>query len=454
MSGVDPREPMPRRPVRPTRWAIWTQPAPVVMVVLSVEILTVAVGIELGVLLSPGRTTAAAVVATVLAAAGVLHTEITQKVERSRRAVFDQAHAFTFTGVWIFCAAVVVPPAFSAAVIVVVHAHAWWRTARVRTPLYRSLFTLSTFLLGAFAAAATVHYLGAGDPSGTLGVVPVVLPALVAFAVANQLPVTGVAWLADPSMDRRTLLGTWKDNAIEMMTLCLGALTATLFREPALLILVPAPLIGLQSAALANQMRHALDTDAKTGLLTTAAWHAHAQRLLAPPPSRSAPRVQGVLMCDLDHFKQVNDRFGHLAGDQVLRAVADALRAAVRDRDLVARFGGEEFLVLLVRDPAADAAASAAMAVQVAERIRRRVAALHVEIVTPDGPLTLDQLTISIGAVSLGPDPRPVDLDQLIEDADTAVYRAKDTGRNRVVAAGRPATARPRPRGERESARP
>src|SRR6185312_8514453 len=86
--------------------------------------------------------------------------------------------------------------------------------------------------------------------------------------------------------------------------------------------------------------------DGKTGLLNAAAWHAQAERAL-----RRASRhdgAKGVLVLDLDHFKSVNDTYGHLAGDQVLAAVAAALRTEVRDRDLVGRFGGEEFVILLI----------------------------------------------------------------------------------------------------------
>ena len=104
----------------------------------------------------------------------------------------------------------------------------------------------------------------------------------------------------------------------------------------------------------------------------------------------------GVLILDLDHFKSVNDRFGHLAGDEVLSSVAAVLRAGVRDDDVVGRFGGEEFVVLL---PGLDTGqVGQAELVTVAERLRSRVGELVVVVDTPDGPMTIDAVTVSVGA--------------------------------------------------------
>ena len=128
----------------------------------------------------------------------------------------------------------------------------------------------------------------------------------------------------------------------------------------------------------------------------------------------------GILMVDIDHFKRVNDRFGHDAGDDVLRAVGGAIAGAVREGDVPARFGGEEFAILL-RNP------SGRVAIDVAERIRSAVAAL--ELPTP-GPT---DVRVSVGAaVQLGPD-EPVA--GLLARADRALYRAKRAGRDRVEAA-------------------
>lgn len=137
---------------------------------------------------------------------------------------------------------------------------------------------------------------------------------------------------------------------------------------------------------------------------------------------RRAGKPMALLAIDLDHFKSVNDRHGHLVGDQVLVHVAQAIRSALRESDDVARFGGEEFIVLL---PDADEA----NAVQVAQRIR---AALSGDIGT-----RLPRCTVSVGIGSHLSDDEP--LDALLARADAALYRAKQNGRDRVELAMRQA---------------
>jgi diguanylate cyclase (GGDEF)-like protein len=134
---------------------------------------------------------------------------------------------------------------------------------------------------------------------------------------------------------------------------------------------------------------------------------------------RAEDRV-GVLMIDIDRFKKLNDTFGHAVGDHVLQEVARAIAGAVRDHDVPARFGGEEFAVLL-KNPSPD------VALEVGERVRHAVGALDLRNLGVPG------VSVSVGvAVAQTPD-RP--LDQVIEEADQALYRAKRAGRDRVVAA-------------------
>jgi diguanylate cyclase (GGDEF)-like protein len=126
-----------------------------------------------------------------------------------------------------------------------------------------------------------------------------------------------------------------------------------------------------------------------------------------------------VIMLDLDHFKRVNDTYGHLAGDAVLRQTAKRMQAVVRSYDLVGRFGGEEFLIVLPGTSGANAA-------QLAERLRAAVA--H-EPVSQD--LLRIPVTASLGVGASGPEPSG-DPQTLIRVADEALYRAKERGRNRV----------------------
>ncbi|HEX9861093.1 MAG TPA: diguanylate cyclase, partial [Nitrospirota bacterium] len=127
--------------------------------------------------------------------------------------------------------------------------------------------------------------------------------------------------------------------------------------------------------------------------------------------ARRHGRDLSVLMMDVDHFKNYNDKFGHQAGDNILKGVSRIFRDIVREVDLVARYGGEEFIAILPETPPD-------MAAMVAERIRTAV---------EDG----NEVTISIGAASYPGD--STDMADLIKDADTALYAAKDAGRNRTV---------------------
>ncbi|MFV2064768.1 MAG: diguanylate cyclase [Chloroflexota bacterium] len=138
-------------------------------------------------------------------------------------------------------------------------------------------------------------------------------------------------------------------------------------------------------------------------------------------PRRRANDNLGILMIDIDHFKRLNDRYGHATGDRVLAAVAGAIAQGVRAEDTPARYGGEEFSVLLRR-------ASAEQAIEVGERIRREVVSLHPASLGIDEPVT-----VSIGVAVAGSG--QVAVPGLVERADQALYRAKRLGRDRVVAA-------------------
>jgi diguanylate cyclase (GGDEF)-like protein len=167
-------------------------------------------------------------------------------------------------------------------------------------------------------------------------------------------------------------------------------------------------------------------TDALTGLLNRGAFEECLRRELAAGPAQGS--ILGLMLVDIDYFKQVNDEHGHLAGDDVLRRISTTLRAGIRPTDVLARFGGEEFVVLLH-------GAGAAQSEEVAERLRATIEAL----VNLPGDV---RLTASFGvAVS-----QPADsVHSLLVRADEALYRSKRDGRNlvRVHAVGaRPALVR------------
>lgn len=174
--------------------------------------------------------------------------------------------------------------------------------------------------------------------------------------------------------------------------------------------------------------------------LTGAANRAHLDRVLAREV-RLVRRHGGplaLLMVDVDRFKQVNDRFGHLAGDRSLVALARCISCCIRRSDMLFRYGGEEFCVLLPLTGARGAR-------RLAERVRQAAVRLHVA----SGTETI-RLSISLGVAALGPGD---DAPDLLGRADSALYRAKRAGGNRVsVSGGRPERPAPCDRGRRRQA--
>jgi diguanylate cyclase (GGDEF)-like protein len=169
-------------------------------------------------------------------------------------------------------------------------------------------------------------------------------------------------------------------------------------------------------SALAGQA----STDARTALANSRAFDLALDKALA---SQAADETIAVLMLDLDHFKDFNDRHGHPSGDEALRRFAEVLRSCMRDGDLAARYGGEEFAVMLPRvDPAA--------AVAIAERIRARTESTIMSL----APGITDRITVSIG-VAEAPI-QALERLSLLRVADVALYQAKADGRNRVVYLG------------------
>ena len=194
----------------------------------------------------------------------------------------------------------------------------------------------------------------------------------------------------------------------------LGALTVVLM--PAVVTCLGLLTVILLTADLADQARRLAATDMLTGLLNRRGFEeaARAQIQLA---SRDARQLALVLM-DIDLFKDVNDRFGHPAGDRVLRKLAREVSRVIGPADIFARIGGEEFALIMPDTPIERAAAAA-------ETLRAHVAATDMEMAA------FHRVTVSFGVVALAAD-QP-DLASLLRRADAALYRAKDDGRNRVA---------------------
>lgn len=184
------------------------------------------------------------------------------------------------------------------------------------------------------------------------------------------------------------------------------------------IVSVPTSLFALRLISRIIENRKTLEQEAHsdylTGLLNRRAFETIARN------QTGRQNLAGLLLIDADHFKRVNDTYGHDQGDAALIAIADALTDSVREGDVVGRVGGEEFAVLMT-------SGCPESALRLAERLRTRIE--HLDLINPETGKRL-QLTISIGVAFMGPD--TVSFDRCYSAADQALYAAKQAGRNRV----------------------
>ncbi|MBX3603844.1 MAG: GGDEF domain-containing protein [Piscinibacter sp.] len=221
----------------------------------------------------------------------------------------------------------------------------------------------------------------------------------------ERLPALTTAESIGASVD--ALLGGTRDAGVSLAALASRLQAATVELE-----------------ALRLELDHAraqATLDALTGVMNRRGFDEAMTGVLADhPEDEPGP---SVVLIDLDHFKQVNDRYGHVFGDTVLKTVAHAIRACVKGRDLVARFGGEEFVVLL---PSTSLAGARALA----EQVRTTIAGARVR--RGGSAEAVGAITVSLGVAARRPGEA---LEPLIERADQALYRSKRDGRNRVSVA-------------------
>lgn len=356
-----------------------------------------------------------------LAVLAIVQAEATRRIEHQRRSLSVTPHV-SMTSVWLFPGAFLLPPHLAALLVIVIYVHLGfrsWSGIRHVTP-HRTVANATTMIMSSFAAGYTEHLIG---HNGTTTYS--ICAAGLAFFLMNTL-VTGVGlYLAAPEKaTAETCLGSWDDNVLELSTLCLGGLLiATLPHQPVLMLLIFLPLYVLQRSVLIKQLEELATTDQKTQLLNAVTWQNAAIREVSRVEREGGSF--GALMIDLDFFKRINDNYGHLAGDDVLKAVAALVKSETRQHDLAGRFGGEEFVALLASSTKDEAIATA-------ERIRKLVSELVINTRNNEGePVVIENQTASIGVAEFPRDGST--LDEVMASADAAVYAAKRSGRNRVV---------------------
>ena len=332
-----------------------------------------------------------------------------------------------FLTVWVLPVAILLPPVYAMLTPIPLQILTQFRVHR--GVVYRRVFTVAA-IAAAYGLASLVFrafpdsFAGPSIGSGTHALTFTVAVAIceIIGGRGHQLLVVGGIKLTDPTVrfvdlefNREALVGDFAEFDLGVLITIVVAVNAALaiFAVPTVLLVRR----FMMHAQLLAQSR----VDTKTGLLNASTWEREAEVEIARAVRTNTPLA--LALVDIDHFKAVNDTYGHLVGDKTLRAVTDALRSQLRSYDLAGRFGGEEFAILLPHARGDDA-------LHVAERLRAHIADMSIPIGDDPERGRAVRVTISVGVASL--DGANRELTDMLAAADAALYYAKETGRNKT----------------------
>jgi diguanylate cyclase (GGDEF)-like protein len=362
---------------------------------------------------------------------GALLLCIAATVELTKRSGENAGVIKDVYAVWELPIVILLPPLFALCAPLYRIALTQWRVRQA--PTHKRVFTVSAIGLSYGLALIAFHLMahvliGPGVPVAahvTGWLVAVALAAALQWA-ANQALVLPAIKSADPCLRIRDMLFARERVQNDVAEVCVAVLVTLSVAASLLTIVFALPFVTLLQRSVRHaQLLNASRVDSKTGLLNAGTWEREAASEVARAVRTRTPLA--LVLIDVDHFKLVNDLHGHLAGDKALRAIAHTFQIFLRDYDLVGRFGGEEFVLLLPQTSAADAR-------QIAERVRGHIAAMPIRITDDPGAESL-HITVSVGVAALGAGWEPStgsQLTDLLAGADGALYRAKDAGRNQV----------------------
>jgi diguanylate cyclase (GGDEF)-like protein len=400
-------------------WPVWSLPRWLrvyVVAVIAAEL--VAVGVA---------ASAATFSVHDLVVFGVLLGCTAAAVELTRKAGEQGGIMTDVQGVWELPVAIFLPPFFALIVPIARVSLTQWRVRR--GPLYRRVFTAAAVGLSYGAASVTFHGLSGLAPpgaGGTLGrstawTLLVGLCAVIKWVLNNALVIVAVKG-SDRAADIRAAFFNGEAIYNDIAETCAAVLVTFGVAGNLLLALAALPVVGLLQRSLSHvKLVSDARNDSKTGLLNAATWERESSAEVARAVRTQSPLA--IAMVDIDKFKVINDTYGHLVGDQVLKEIANTLNNLLRDYDLAGRFGGEEFSLLLPQTRAVDA-------FRIAERVRANIAALSIIAPGTSGGERV-QVTVSIGVAALDSGSKR-ELPELMAAADAALYRAKAGGRDQV----------------------
>jgi diguanylate cyclase (GGDEF)-like protein len=351
-------------------------------------------------------------------------------VELTRRAGENTGFISHIFGVWELPVAILLSPVLA---LLVPLPRVMLAQLRVRKlPLHRRVFSVAVIGLSLGAASLVFHALGHGlglahEPAlrGPWWVLAVAAAAVVQLAVNLALVLPAIKG-SDPAVRLRDTVMTREVAQNDLAELCVAVLVTSAIAVSPLAIVFALPFVTLLQRSLRHgQLVAASRIDSKTGLLNAGTWEREAGAEVARAVRTRTPLA--LALVDIDHFKAVNDAYGHLAGDKALNAIARTFRIFLREYDLVGRFGGEEFAVLLPHTKAVDAYG-------IAERIREHLAHTPLDVADSPGQEPV-RVTVSMGVAALGSNwstRTGSQLTDLLAAADRALYQAKRAGRNQV----------------------
>jgi diguanylate cyclase (GGDEF)-like protein len=332
-----------------------------------------------------------------------------------------------FITVWVLPIAILLPPFY--AMVTPIPIYVLTQFWVFRGIVYRRVFTVGAIALAFGGVSLLFRAFPPSFAGPDIGTGMHALTWAVAVAICeqvgrrgNQILIAVGIKLTDPTvrfaeqeLNREALVADFAEFDLSILITIVVAVSAVLsiFAVPTVLL--------VRRFMMHGQLLAQSRIDTKTGLLNASTWEREATAEIARAVRTGIPLA--LALVDIDHFKSVNDTYGHLVGDKALRAVTDALRSQLRGYDLAGRFGGEEFAILLPHAREVDA-------LHIAERLRAHIAAMSIPVGdNPEsGPSV--RLTISVGVASLDGTSR--ELTDMLAAADTALYYAKETGRNRT----------------------
>ena len=333
--------------------------------------------------------------------------------------------------VWELPLAILLPPVY--ALVAPIFRFTLTQLRIRRIPLHRRVFSAAVVGLSNVSASLVFHAMtsqrfgitpSAGSPA-TLWLVAVAVAAVTLWTVNTSLLFPAIKG-SDPTVTLRELYLARERVNNDVAELCVAVLVTLGIAVTPLTILLAFPFVTLLQRSFRHvHLVNASRVDTKTGLLNAGTWEREAATEVARAVRTHTSLA--VALIDIDHFKAVNDSFGHLAGDRALRTVARALQIPLREYDLVGRFGGEEFALLLPQAKALDA-------YRIAERIRTHIGSMPITV-SDDANAETVRISISIGVAALGArwdSTSGAQLTELLAAADGALYQAKRNGRNQV----------------------